>query len=397
MGKRTTVLYDLISTQPTGSSPVSGGGSYAKRVYFRIIERLDKFNEGNIIAALALRGRALDPVLSGLSDEKGITIHFIEDSGTELLPFIEKLKVDVFYSALPLRYKSLKFPSHVKFIFTIHGLRPLELLGDKYEPLFFYSLRSILKYGITRLFPRTYLRKRHNDFLQLLNAAENYHVITVSEHSHYALLSEYPTLNPSLISTFYSPAEIRDTEPDNSVLEEYELDEEGYFMLICGNRWAKNPYRALKALENLYGKGLLNKKVIITGKGKAKYLKAYEARENFIVADYLSIEKLTSLYKNAYTFIFPTLNEGFGYPPLECMRQGTPVITSPINSLPELLGDAVLWANPYSVQELEGRILRLQNDSELHCELTKKGLNREKKIRDKQIRDLDELVNLILE
>ncbi|MDC7223532.1 MAG: glycosyltransferase [Spirochaetales bacterium] len=397
MGDNSLILYDLTATQPMGSSPVSGGGSYAKRVYAHLISRLgENRKRGGSLKAVALEGKPLDSHLVQLSQKQEVEILFVKDLQKELLPLIETLQADVFFSALPLRFKSLKFPDSIKFIYTIHGLRPFELLSDKYEPLFFYSSRSVIKFFLTRICPPLYVKLRRNDFAQLLQAARNQFVVTVSEHSRYALLSEFPELDSKEIATFYSPVESEESQPDESVLQEWDLEEKGYIMMICGNRWAKNPYRALKALANLKKKNLLEKQVIITGRGRAKYLKRFEKQQGFKVVDYLSAEKLAALYKNAYSFLFPTLNEGFGYPPLECMRHGTPVITSPINSLPELLEDAVLWADPYSIGELEGRLLRIQNETDLHRKLGEKGMMQEKKVRQKQIDDLDRLVTLIL-
>ena len=108
------------------------------------------------------------------------------------------------------------------------------------------------------------------------------------------------------------------------------------------------------------------------------------------------MERLQALYSNAFCFVFPTLNEGFGYPPLECMRHGTPVIAPAISSLPELLGDAVLWADPYSIMELKTRMLQLHLDSELAAALRVKGEQQFRLIHSRQEAMLKELVSLIL-
>ena len=397
MAEKSVLLYDLSAAQPIGSSPVSGGGTYAKRVYRRLLSDVMGNRDSHWgVTGVACKGKAMDEELIRLSSEAGVEIHYVNDLRKELVLLIRKLSVDTFFSALPLRFKSLKFPPKVKIIYTIHGLRPLELLHDRYEPLFFYSPRSVLKYFVTRTVPRYYLKKRRDDFRQLIEMTENRHIITVSSYSRYALLAEFPALKEDEIETYYSPADERRETLDSSVLEELGLESGGYFLLICGNRWAKNPYRAVLALKSLAAKGLLTKKVLITGRGRASYLKKLEGHGLFITAGYLSREKLDALYMNAYAFIFPTLNEGFGYPPLECMGQGTPVITSPVNSLPELLEDSVLWADPRSVRELEARILWLLNDRDLYSELSEKGRIQEAKVRNRQKEDLDGLINCLM-
>lgn len=75
----------------------------------------------------------------------------------------------------------------------------------------------------------------------------------------------------------------------------------------------------------------------------------------------MSYEKLASLYQNAYLFVYPTLNEGFGYPPIEAMQFATPVICSAITSTTEICGDSVLYFNPYSIDEIKNRILMMEN------------------------------------
>ena len=63
---------------------------------------------------------------------------------------------------------------------------------------------------------------------------------------------------------------------------------------------------------------------------------------------------LAALYRMASVFAFPSLYEGFGLPPLEAMACGTPVVTSRISSLPEVVGDAAVLVDPYSVDDIAG-------------------------------------------
>ena len=67
---------------------------------------------------------------------------------------------------------------------------------------------------------------------------------------------------------------------------------------------------------------------------------------------------LAALYRLADAFAFPSLYEGFGLPPLEAMACGTPVVTSMISSLPEVVGDAALLVDPYSVEDIAAGLER---------------------------------------
>ncbi len=84
------------------------------------------------------------------------------------------------------------------------------------------------------------------------------------------------------------------------------------------------------------------------------------------------VEDLTDLYKNAEVFIFPTLMEGFGLPPLEAMKHKVPVVCSDIPVLREVLGDAALYFDPRNPQDLKEK---LEEVKEKRSELIKKGLD----------------------
>ncbi|MBI3363705.1 MAG: glycosyltransferase family 4 protein [Ignavibacteriae bacterium] len=92
--------------------------------------------------------------------------------------------------------------------------------------------------------------------------------------------------------------------------------------------------------------------------------------------DYVEHRHLTALYTMARAFVFPAFYEGFGLPPLEAMACGTPVITSNVSAIPEVVGDAALMVNPSDTQELSDAIVRLLEDSSLHASLRKRGLER---------------------
>lgn len=92
------------------------------------------------------------------------------------------------------------------------------------------------------------------------------------------------------------------------------------------------------------------------------------------ILNYVSYEKLPELLGNAISLVFPTLWEGFGLPALEAMACGTPVITSKISSLPEVVGDAAVLIDPYNVEELADAMYMVANDSQFHKTLQIAGL-----------------------
>jgi glycosyltransferase involved in cell wall biosynthesis len=83
-----------------------------------------------------------------------------------------------------------------------------------------------------------------------------------------------------------------------------------------------------------------------------------------------------SLLGGARIFLYPSLYEGFGWPPLEAMACGTPVVTSNVSALPEVVGDAALVVDPLDVDGLAAAIRRLWEDEALRDELRARGLAR---------------------
>jgi glycogen synthase len=97
-------------------------------------------------------------------------------------------------------------------------------------------------------------------------------------------------------------------------------------------------------------------------------------RERVQFVGYIDEAELPLWYAAATVFVFPSIYEGFGMPPLEAMACGTPVITSNSSSLPEVVGDAGLMAPPHDAAAFAAALERVLSDPELHQELRERGL-----------------------
>jgi glycosyltransferase involved in cell wall biosynthesis len=99
------------------------------------------------------------------------------------------------------------------------------------------------------------------------------------------------------------------------------------------------------------------------------------AESTFLVSQ-PSDDQLLLLYNAALVFVFPSLDEGFGLPPLEAMSCGTPVIAADAGSLPEILGEAALLVDPSSRDELLNAMVRALTQPDLRVGLAQRGLDR---------------------
>ncbi len=93
---------------------------------------------------------------------------------------------------------------------------------------------------------------------------------------------------------------------------------------------------------------------------------------------FVADDTLAALYRLATVFVFPSLYEGFGLPPLEAMASGTPVVTSNRSSLPEVVGDAAVLVDPYSASSIADGIQQVLSDASLRQTLAARGLARAK-------------------
>ncbi len=145
----------------------------------------------------------------------------------------------------------------------------------------------------------------------------------------------------------------------------------------------KNIPTLIEAFYNLR-KYNLPHKLVITGKKGWKYKLIFETIEklnlqnNVIFTGYLPDEDLPALYNAADLFVYPSIYEGFGLPPLEAMSCGCRVITSNTSSLPEVVGDAGIMIDPYDTDALTSSIYEVLTNNELRADMVKKGLERAK-------------------
>lgn len=125
--------------------------------------------------------------------------------------------------------------------------------------------------------------------------------------------------------------------------------------------------------------------LVLTGRPDPHYpeilaaIKSHHLENRIITPGLVSEEELVHLYNAAQIYVFPSLYEGFGLPPLEAMACGTPVAASSASCIPEICGEEnALFFNPRDPQDIAKKLTRLYNNNELQSSLSARGLNHAK-------------------
>jgi len=345
------VAIDLIAAG-TGFKGAKnhGGGEYCKTVFDFCYRK----SSGDVHVITADN----DDLNDFLKLYDNLIIHRCKDSN-DYNDLLNKEQFDVVFSGLlDGQYDDVNFPDNTKLIFTEHGLRGIEIKFDKvFVKTEKKKLKNRIKMIMSKVMPKRYLKTKVGMYKGEFEIAKNYELVTVSNHSKYAIMNYFPNVKNVFVG--YSPMKIVNGNTDDSILDKYNLEKGKYILMVSASRGEKNCLRGMMAIDSLKKENALPKdiKVVMTGVTYKKPFKKY-IDSNVLALGYVDTITLETLYKNAHLFLYPTVNEGFGYPPLEAMKYHTLVATSAITSVPEVCGDSVIYFNPYDVNEIKNRIMQ---------------------------------------
>ena len=155
---------------------------------------------------------------------------------------------------------------------------------------------------------------------------------------------------------------------------------DGPFILALGaGDPRKNTLAVIRAYESRRRELPNQEQLVIVGlrdwRSSAAYglVRELGLSKDVLFAGYVSEELLAWLYSSSRCFLYPTLYEGFGFPPLEAMACGTPVITSECTSLPEVAGDAAILVDPTADKSIGDALVRVLQDEPLRRQLIQRG------------------------
>jgi len=372
------LLYDLTATQPSPESRFHGGGAYGEVLFFKLLEYLDNFT---LVCYYDSRSYINPDILERVKTH-GIALYDI--SQTTVSKIIEEEKIDRLYSAMLNLNQNIPL-GKLEVFTTVHGLRTLEMPFDPIMLDYASSLKEKIKYRLFMGSAKNYYLKKLKFINGRLVTDPRINVITISNHSLASIKSFYPETADKNIPVFASPTfdqldnyqAVTDSKKlPLAALHKENITEKKFFLVTSAARWAKNALRAVRAFDELFSAGIgKDYKVVVTGvTNKKVFTKGLKNSSNFSFMGYVERDFLELLTEQAYAFIYPSLNEGFGYPPIDSMKYGVPVAASGTTSIPEVCGDAALYFDPYSISEIKNRMVQLldKNIYESYADRAKK-------------------------
>ncbi len=187
----------------------------------------------------------------------------------------------------------------------------------------------------------------------------------------------YESYDPNIYNPNIDPAQRTET------MQKYGIST-NYMLYVGTLEPRKNCLRLIEAFSLLKRDGRFDHRLVIAGQKGWLYNDIYNSvqklglRNEVIFTGYVPKRDMRALMGSADLFVFPSLYEGFGLPPLEAMACGTPVITSNVSSLPEVVGDAAILVNPYSVSDIATAMYQVLSNTELQGQMRQRGLERAK-------------------
>lgn len=411
------ILLDFITVRIT-----SGAGEYCRRIYFELIDRLNNAKNVKLFALYdSKKGIAYEDLdKEALSRKHGIV--FVDCSKQKITDIVAKNNIDKFFIGcvqFVAEYKEIA-ELNCEVICVIHDARDEEFLVNhmyeycqlengsyEYKVRFSLDILNKLRYFRLTCHLLFWLYKlRHKDIYKhrlklmqviddLLKNNSKAYLIAVSEYTKYSVLYNWNIAEKRVVvlnspeKVINEDANIGDVKPDNEKLEELISMGKKYFIMVSSTGTHKNANKALAAFAKFteYHKNI--DLVLVGGSSCVK-------KGNVWYLPYLSDRDWRLAISHCYALVYPSLFEGFGYPPLEAMRYGKPVLSSNVTSMPEVLGNAPIYFSPIYNTDIFKAMMKLAESEEEWAKRSYLSLNQYRIAHERQECDLGKLLDLIL-
>lgn len=370
------VLLDYISLQ----GYINGGAIYVLQIYKKLYCKYPNVKYYGIFDSKQ------SFIFQGLDDK----VELIDIKKHDLAQIIISYNIDVFFIGIGQRFNSYKLDGITcRTICVIHDVGDIEYFYNKYDSILNVDIKSrilnvlnIFSNNLSTTIRLYILKKKYTNIIRFI-ANENVSLITVSYHTAQSIRFFFPEIEKKTIKIYYPPFEHIIDDVESPIKD---LKGKQFLLLLNIGRANKNPKTIIKAFSRLSSE-YPNVYLATTGgtvKGK-----------NILCLKGVEKSQMSWLYKNALLLIYPSVNEGFGYPPLEAMKYGTPTICSNISPLNDIYGDSVIQFTPFNVNEIYYKLVDFLEGR--YSDVSNKSKETYKRILKESEHDTSTLLNLITE
>ena len=228
--------------------------------------------------------------------------------------------------------------------------------------------------------------KHHEELAKkIVHSIKNNIGIANSEYTKHDICNYNKNILPEQIEVVYFAASpdlfypCKNKQKFKEIQKKYNIPEQ-YFLSVCLFEKRKNlEFLIHSFIEFIEQEKINDLKLVLVGSINNFKHTVFESipqkyRHRIIITGQVEDEDLASIYSNALSFYYMSLYEGFGFPPLEAMQCGVPVITSNTSSLPEIVNNAGILLDPTDKNTLSHTMLQIYNDTELRTKLAKSSI-----------------------
>lgn len=382
------ILFDFITPQHF----IGGAGEYVRKVFYTLQTYI---NENHLNCTLygaidtSINKFAYSDLCPKYLAQKNVTP--VDINGRSLQSIIVEKKIDrVFIGALQYWIKYDVNDVSIPIVCVVHDLCDEEYQENRLIDL--EKSTELLPYILYKI--RIKIRKprrivKDKLLIEKIGKNESSRLVTVSEFSRQSLCYHF-SIERNKVEVLYSPERtyiLKDTI-FNETLRDIIDSKKKYYLLLSANRKKKNAQSAIRAFKRYIETKRDDAWLVTVGGGTCMC-----ARQ--IVLPYLDESDLTHALANCYALVFPSIFEGFGYPPVEAMRFGKPILHSNVTSIPEIVGPRQISFSPFYSSDIYSAFMKLNGSN--YEVYSKESKLRYAKVSNRQKEDLKKLIEYITE
>jgi len=387
------ILFDQTEAQ---TSYYNGAAEYAQTLFLQLVSLLGDYPDVTLYSLYTSERSFKYEALSPESLRSHIRVVPVDYSRKRLKDIISENNIDLLFVTCAQTFCDLPLGnlSHLgcKVVAVIHDMYVEEMASSHIEYLhyikhpgrFLYNCLGRIK---VRLLSGT-TTARAKLMVRLIGDNDS-EIVTVSDYSRQAIRYFLPEFADK-IHVFYAPMKTcpdESTDICNGQLKELVDNHRKYYLLLSADRITKNGERMLNAFKQFAANADPSALIVTTGCKKSLF-------SNHVALPFLSSSDINKAYRHCHALLYPSLFEGFGYPPVEAMSYGKPVLSSNVCSIPEVLGDSPVYFTPIYESSMYGALLKF-NDMP-YDKLAEKATNQYLTIKARQEADLQNLATKLM-